>query len=189
MHGWAVKGDDGTALRATHAAVPSALQQEISIPSSTLITYPCYYAGVLGAPALPPPPPDSAETQTAAGERPIQNAPTPSRCPPPRPPKRHPESFGRPPRRPPPPGSLALDPTPPHPPPPPRFNEIKEMYKKVNDMVGDIVKGNPSSKMVGDLAIFMVKNDLTSENICEKAKNMAVSRFRSILFQGYDRTP
>lgn len=54
-----------------------------------------------------------------------------------------------------------------------RFFEIKEMYKKVNDMMGDIVKVTPSSKMVGDMAIFMVKNDLTPENICEKGKSMA----------------
>lgn len=54
-----------------------------------------------------------------------------------------------------------------------RFFEIKEMYKKVNDMMGDIVKVTPSSKMVGDMAIFMVKNDLTSENIYDKGNNMA----------------
>ncbi|GAA0718497.1 pyruvate carboxylase [Clostridium malenominatum] len=54
-----------------------------------------------------------------------------------------------------------------------RFNEIKEMYRKVNYMLGDIVKVTPSSKMVGDLAIFMVKNDLTPDNIYEKAYGMA----------------
>jgi pyruvate carboxylase len=54
-----------------------------------------------------------------------------------------------------------------------RFNEIKEMYKSVNTMLGDIVKVTPSSKMVGDLGIFMVKNDLTPENFLEKAKDMA----------------
>lgn len=54
-----------------------------------------------------------------------------------------------------------------------RFNEIKEMYKSVNTMLGDIVKVTPSSKMVGDLGIFMVKNDLTPENLLEKAKDMA----------------
>lgn len=54
-----------------------------------------------------------------------------------------------------------------------RFNDIKDMYKKVNEMVGDIVKVTPSSKMVGDMAIFMVKNDLTPENIIEKAQGMA----------------
>ncbi|WP_320047554.1 pyruvate carboxylase [uncultured Ilyobacter sp.] len=54
-----------------------------------------------------------------------------------------------------------------------RFNEIKEMYGKVNTMLGDIVKVTPSSKMVGDLGIFMVKNDLTPENFLEKGKDMA----------------
>lgn len=53
-----------------------------------------------------------------------------------------------------------------------RFKEVKEMYKKVNDMVGDIVKVTPSSKMVGDLAIFMVQNDLTPENIEEKGRDL-----------------
>ena len=52
-----------------------------------------------------------------------------------------------------------------------RFNDVKEMYKEVNDMLGDIIKVTPSSKVVGDLAIFMVQNDLTKENIIEKAKN------------------
>ena len=54
-----------------------------------------------------------------------------------------------------------------------KFYEVKEMYKTVNTMVGDIVKVTPSSKMVGDLAIFMIKNDLTPENFVERGKNMA----------------
>lgn len=54
-----------------------------------------------------------------------------------------------------------------------RFEEVKEMYRTVNDMVGDIVKVTPSSKMVGDLAIFMVQNDLTPENIVERGKSLA----------------
>ncbi|NLM04515.1 MAG: pyruvate carboxylase [Clostridiales bacterium] len=53
-----------------------------------------------------------------------------------------------------------------------RFDEVKEMYKTVNDMMGDIVKVTPSSKMVGDLAIFMVQNDLTPENIYQKGKDL-----------------
>ncbi|WP_326910860.1 pyruvate carboxylase [Sedimentibacter sp. MB31-C6] len=53
-----------------------------------------------------------------------------------------------------------------------RFEEVKEMFKTVNEMLGDIVKVTPSSKAVGDMAIFMVQNDLTSENIYNKAKDM-----------------
>ncbi|WP_300408803.1 pyruvate carboxylase [Lagierella sp.] len=51
-----------------------------------------------------------------------------------------------------------------------RFKEVKDMYREVNKMVGDIIKVTPSSKMVGDFAIFMVQNDLTPENIYEKGK-------------------
>jgi pyruvate carboxylase len=53
------------------------------------------------------------------------------------------------------------------------FNDIKKMYKTVNAMLGDIVKVTPSSKMVGDMAIFMVKNGLTPENIYEKGKDLS----------------
>ncbi len=69
-----------------------------------------------------------------------------------------------------------------------RFNDVKHMYKKVNDMLGDIIKVTPSSKMVGDMAIFMIQNNLTPENINEKAKNMAfpdsvVSYFKGMMGQ------
>ena len=69
-----------------------------------------------------------------------------------------------------------------------RFLEVKEMYKKVNDMLGDLVKVTPSSKMVGDLAIFMVQNDLTPENIVEKAEHLTfpdsvVSYFKGMMGQ------
>ena len=54
-----------------------------------------------------------------------------------------------------------------------RFMEVKENYRKVNEMLGDIVKVTPSSKMVGDLAIFMTQNQLTPENIVEKGEALA----------------
>lgn len=53
-----------------------------------------------------------------------------------------------------------------------KFQEVKEMYVQVNNMLGDIIKVTPSSKAVGDMAIFMVQNELTPENIYEKAKGM-----------------
>ncbi|MBE6063595.1 MAG: pyruvate carboxylase [Clostridium butyricum] len=69
-----------------------------------------------------------------------------------------------------------------------RFDDIKKMYKTVNEMLGDIIKVTPSSKMVGDMAIFMVQNELTPENIFEKGKNMAfpdsvVSYFKGMMGQ------
>ena len=55
----------------------------------------------------------------------------------------------------------------------PRFQEVRENYKVVNDMLGGIVKVTPSSKMVGDMAIFMTQNNLTPENILEKGESLA----------------
>lgn len=65
-----------------------------------------------------------------------------------------------------------------------RFEEVKEMYKTVNEMLGDIVKVTPSSKVVGDMAIFMVQNDLTPENIYKKGKDMAFPDSVVSYFQG-----
>ena len=69
-----------------------------------------------------------------------------------------------------------------------KLKEVKDMYKAVNQMLGDIVKVTPSSKVVGDLAIFMVQNDLTPENIVEKGANIdfpdsAVSYFEGMMGQ------
>lgn len=75
-----------------------------------------------------------------------------------------------------------------------KFKEVKQMYKSVNEMLGDIVKVTPSSKLVGDLAIFMVKNDLTPENIIEKGKTMsfpdsAISYFEGMMGQPFGGFP
>ncbi|HPE16477.1 MAG TPA: pyruvate carboxylase, partial [Oscillospiraceae bacterium] len=69
-----------------------------------------------------------------------------------------------------------------------RFHEVKENYRLANRMLGDIVKVTPSSKTVGDLAIFMTQNDLTPENIVEKGENLAfpdsvVSYFEGMMGQ------
>ncbi|WIF96177.1 pyruvate carboxylase [Caminicella sporogenes] len=69
-----------------------------------------------------------------------------------------------------------------------KFNEVKEKYKEVNELLGDIVKVTPSSKVVGDLAIFMIQNDLTKDNILEKGKNLTfpdsvISYFKGMMGQ------
>src|SRR5699024_2942761 len=51
-----------------------------------------------------------------------------------------------------------------------RWEEVKQMYRTVNDMFGDVVKVTPSSKIVGDMALFMVQNDLTEADIFEKGQ-------------------
>lgn len=53
-----------------------------------------------------------------------------------------------------------------------QFGEVKEMFREVNELFGDIVKVTPSSKAVGDMAIFMVQNELNRDNLFEKGKNL-----------------
>ena len=65
---------------------------------------------------------------------------------------------------------------------------LGDRFEAVNDMLGDPVKVTPSSKVVGDLAIFMVQNDLTPENIVERGKALAfpdsvVSYFKGMMGQ------
>ncbi len=65
-----------------------------------------------------------------------------------------------------------------------RFKEVKENYRTVNQMLGDIVKVTPSSKMVGDLAIFMTQNNLTPENIIERGEALAFPDSAVTFFSG-----
>ena len=69
-----------------------------------------------------------------------------------------------------------------------RFTEVKEKYREVNEILGDIVKVTPSSKMVGDLAIFMVQNGLDKDNIVERAAQLnfpdsSISYFKGMMGQ------
>ena len=46
-----------------------------------------------------------------------------------------------------------------------KWEECKEMYRKVNLLFGDLIKVTPSSKVVGDMAMFLVKNGLEPEDL------------------------
>jgi pyruvate carboxylase len=54
-----------------------------------------------------------------------------------------------------------------------RWREVATAYADVNRMFGDIVKVTPTSKVVGDLAVFMVTNDLTPEQVLDPAREIA----------------
>jgi pyruvate carboxylase len=55
-----------------------------------------------------------------------------------------------------------------------RWEECKDMYRKVNLLFGDIVKVTPSSKVVGDMAMFLVKSGLEPEDLfTEKGRDLA----------------
>ena len=66
-----------------------------------------------------------------------------------------------------------------------RWDEVQEMYATVNLMFGDVVKVTPSSKVVGDMALFMVQNDLTEQNIYERGAAMDFPDSVIEFFQGY----
>jgi pyruvate carboxylase len=66
-----------------------------------------------------------------------------------------------------------------------RWDEVKEMYSRVNNMFGDIVKVTPSSKVVGDMALFMVQNDLNEEDILLKGHMLDFPDSVVELFEGY----
>ncbi len=54
-----------------------------------------------------------------------------------------------------------------------RWPEICRLYAEVNQLFGDIVKVTPSSKSVGDMALFMVANNLTSADILDESRDLA----------------
>lgn len=70
-----------------------------------------------------------------------------------------------------------------------QFEEVKRMYAEVNELLGDIIKVTPSSKMVGDLAIFMVQNNLTKDNIIEKGQALTFPDSVVSFFKGYMGQP
>ena len=54
-----------------------------------------------------------------------------------------------------------------------RWDEIAQAYADSNKLFGDIVKVTPSSKVVGDMALFMVANDLTAQDVANPDKDIA----------------
>ena len=54
-----------------------------------------------------------------------------------------------------------------------RWHEVAQAYADANQMFGDIVKVTPSSKVVGDMALMMVSQDLTVADVENPAKDMS----------------
>ena len=65
-----------------------------------------------------------------------------------------------------------------------KFEEVKERFSDVNSMFGDIVKVTPSSKVVGDMALFMVSNSLTPQDVLEKGETLNFPESVRELFRG-----
>jgi pyruvate carboxylase len=65
-----------------------------------------------------------------------------------------------------------------------RFEQIKKNYATVNRMFGDIVKVTPSSKVVGDMAMFMTANGLSEEDIMSQGASLSFPESVVDLFSG-----
>ncbi len=65
-----------------------------------------------------------------------------------------------------------------------RWPEICRTYADVNRMFGDVVKVTPSSKVVGDMALFMVANNLTPDAITASARELAFPESVVEFFEG-----
>jgi pyruvate carboxylase len=70
-----------------------------------------------------------------------------------------------------------------------QFEMVKEKYKDANEILGDLVKVTPSSKIVGDLAQFMVQNKLSKKDVLERASELSFPSSVVEFLQGFIGQP
>ncbi|KAK6431525.1 pyruvate carboxylase [Oleoguttula sp. CCFEE 5521] len=75
-----------------------------------------------------------------------------------------------------------------------QWAQTKKAYEQANDLLGDIVKVTPTSKVVGDLAQFMVSNNLTYDELLKKAPELdfpssVLEFFEGLMGQPYGGFP
>ncbi len=70
-----------------------------------------------------------------------------------------------------------------------RWEEVKEMYSRVNLLFGDVVKVTPSSKVVGDMALFMVQNNLDEISVITRGKTIDFPDSVIEFFEGHIGQP
>lgn len=54
-----------------------------------------------------------------------------------------------------------------------RWHEVAQAYADANQLFGDIVKVTPSSKVVGDMALMMVSQDLTKSDVLDPSRDIS----------------
>lgn len=69
------------------------------------------------------------------------------------------------------------------------FEDVKKAYAEANLLLGDIIKVTPSSKVVGDLAQFMVQNKLSAKDVEAKAEELSFPKSVVEYLQGYIGQP
>lgn len=65
-----------------------------------------------------------------------------------------------------------------------RFTEITDMYSQVNDLFGNVIKVTPSSKVVGDMAQYLVSNNLSIQEFLEKGDSLSFPESVKSFFKG-----
>jgi pyruvate carboxylase len=65
-----------------------------------------------------------------------------------------------------------------------RWPEVARAYAQVNRLFGDIVKVTPTSKVVGDMALFMVANDLDEQDVQDPGREINFPDSVVALFKG-----
>ncbi|MDX5418347.1 MAG: pyruvate carboxylase subunit B, partial [Hymenobacteraceae bacterium] len=65
-----------------------------------------------------------------------------------------------------------------------KWELIKETYAEVNQLFGDLVKVTPSSKVVGDMALYLVSNGLTTVDVLERGDQISFPESVQSLFRG-----
>ncbi len=65
-----------------------------------------------------------------------------------------------------------------------KMEQIKNTYREVNALFGDIVKVTPSSKVVGDMALFMVTSNLSADDILKKGHTLSFPESVVSFFKG-----
>jgi len=62
-----------------------------------------------------------------------------------------------------------------------RWREVEKMYASVNQLFGDIVKVTPSSKVVGDMALFLMAKEMTAEDLLQLDEHHDLSLPNSVV--------
>ena len=53
-----------------------------------------------------------------------------------------------------------------------RWPELASMYAEVNKIFGDVIKVTPISKVVGDMAIYMLANNIQIQDVLDPKKDV-----------------
>jgi pyruvate carboxylase len=65
-----------------------------------------------------------------------------------------------------------------------RWHQVCRTYAEVNRLFGDIIKVTPTSKVVGDMALFMVANKLSARDVLEGPRELAFPESVVEFFEG-----